>query len=713
MELNEKIEHVFQIVSKKINFDTEIIEKQTSITLNSEYYIHKEMLHANNFIASGKHAFAMPILNDVCIFVLNTTPNPTDENYIEKLQEFGTFATFYKNEVEVLMKEVLLLIADEDEDKTPEEIVKDAREKIDKYADFEKIMQKSDKWFNFNTYYKNPDFEYVKPTTILYSSQLYGSTDASKWLNSCITQSQKLESDDIGYVAMFLKWDHKISQAYSFFIFALITKSGVYLIDDRIIFQSFNHKIFTRRPERKRESWENEVFLPYDLFWHKDFDKLKNLEQLSNLTQTSDIVVFNENRDENLHIIEWNKFPDIYNEFIRYMIEYSIDNDLFKNSPQIYLSSTLSTKLLSSGQEIETKSYDVSTVIQHIIDDKINTLRGTTQIHDTLPLKLDSDKLTTSAIYDPSELITVEQHEQMIQWSARQTAINDLKKELNQKCEVKREDLNKFFEDIYNKDRMKIIKKLTMAKNIFVNREKIKFETFGNDTFKTPDNKPYVIKYKTPFIMSEEQTRKKYEFIFPMANFAKSPSYGYKNQECGCHHCKLTNQERIMTAHKDIYVEFAHYRELMWFFDLKREELPLALQVFAGTDYEMYYGNDILNDIDPFHKLQTVGNDYGESSSGMWGGKGRRGFLFRFALCSRCYNWLTKSSKLKDQNDEYSVDIDYQLLPEDMIAGKNPEYIAKFIEAKEQYEKEKLAATGDMHHRSSPSIGRGLVGYNF
>lgn len=668
-DMNERIQEIFDKIADFVGFDIDKIASATSVRIDTSYYVNQALLECRNMMQTSNPILALPKLNDVYISVIRETKiDVLSDDYLDIVTALQKIGQFYKTTVKPLIDEIT-----ENVD----------LEQIESIAYYEKIMQEHSKWFNTSIYLNVGS--YRQPTNIVYSDKIYISDNPSQWLHSCVNKATEIENFDDCFVSTFIKND-KIDQHFSHFIFALIMNGAVYLIDDKIKFGSINKKFFTRRPERSKEAYFDNLHLPYDLLF--------DVKAFGTGSFGHDVIVYNDVSNKPADVVLFSSIKKEQQEFIQYMTNFFIENGhtLLDTAKLVSMHKDHNTKLLNSSQAVETEVYGVNKVEQYMITDILTQLN----INEHVPNKCNivtstsNEALEKSKYYDKYDLCTSKENDDLTKWVARRTAVNNTFDEIDKKLSENKNQDQQFFRNLYDKDRMTILKRVFASKAIYVNRHYIKNVNYFN---KERENKTYVLAKKERLVFDEKQCHEKYEFIFSEHSFAKTVEYGFKKEDCTCHHCELTNQTRKFPASSEAYFLAAHWSEIMWLFDLKdRNDLPTSLQIFQGDMYTPDTGNSILNDIDPITNLITLRPMYADTSF-----RRKHHIKFRFALCARCAKYLQKSSTVTNENNELIVDLDYKLLPAELISGNFEDYLAEVDEYNKIIET-KYAGTGMVSH---------------
>lgn len=407
-------------------------------------------------------------------------------------------------------------------------------------------------------------------------------------------------------------------------------KDNVYLCTDKISFENPRVATTSRNPTRRREYyWEN-LYLPYELI---SYIKVKRQDSKDITTQDS---------------------VEFYAINLKEFCEFTYKVGMW------YTLSAIVTKCIIEHSEFKKLDF-VSDHILHLLEDKNNTaLDSKTYFMDInydeckkhykdMIFPETSTKIakisTTDAItkyYSSTELCTSEEFARLSEWSSKEI-IREEKQKLLDTYYNSHDEMGKLkpYKDIQNLEDMILSNPEPLTKILFSGRKRVYLKMEGENASqfgRTSDN-DYI-----PLICSH------------VTNAETWPLISIKNMKDKRYMCAFNSEH---TATRQIYWNIYHYGQIMNILNCERKELPQVLWNYKSFYYIPYYGNSILNNINPeFLIKDPMSSHYPNRISCV------------LHICKRCINKfikeyakfdntlvvMTKNGEIKDilNFDEYS-----------------------------------------------------------
>lgn len=418
---------------------------------------------------------------------------------------------------------------------------------------------------------------------------------------------------------------------YSYFMIVIQYKDNVYLCTDKISFENPRVATTSRNPSRRRESyWEN-LYLPYELISYIE-DKRKESKDIT----TKESVEF--------YVVNLKEFC----EFV----------------PKVgmwYTLSAIVTKCIIEHSVFKKLEF-VSDHISHLLEDKSNNTASASETYfidinyaeckkhyedmifpetSTEIAKISKTDAITKYC-SSTELCTSEEFARLSEWSSKEI-IREEKQNILDTYYNSHDEMGKLkpYKDIQNLEDMILSNPEPLAKILFSGRKRVYLKMEGENTSqfgRTSDN-DYI-----PLICSH------------IANTETWPLISIKNMKGKRYMCAFNSEH---TATRQIYWNIYHYGQIMNLLSCERKELPQVLWNYKSFYYIPYYGNSILNNVNPeFLIKDPMSSRYPNRISCV------------LHICKRCVNKfmkeyakfdnalivMTKNGEIKDilNFDEYS-----------------------------------------------------------
>lgn len=431
-------------------------------------------------------------------------------------------------------------------------------------------------------------------------------------INLCIAPNKASDEEKFN-ISVALKLDKEL--LYSYFIITVHYKDKTWLVTDRPVFVNPRSKETSRNPGRRREDAFSNIELPYEIL--NDVDKWRQKSREIAKEKSSEIYI--------------KSIKDYIAPESKILLKLIIEELVYNVIPQhqfdfkrISLFSD-SVKLLASNStnNISTENTDNFVNINKEENDKI--INDIVFPKNTQIIKI--DPITAVAKYsDMDPLCTLEEMENLVVWSEKEESRKNKQALLNQAYtqnkDADEEKLNRLLMDNIEKlyevflsgteVYMKIKGEPNKQFGCSEDEERI-YQISDNSEFKTPFTAMYLIDYKTRNYRSER--------LDP--------------------HCIVTGSTKPNFLNFCIF----SYKQLCSILNIKREELPYIYQNYLAYSYRPYYGNSILDNVNPEYLLMDP-----------FSKRHYNVFTIGVPLTKRSFNTLMKKYKRFEKS---LVEIDY------------------------------------------------------
>lgn len=572
-ELKPVVSSILQFLEEMTGCNLKELAGQSSFKGTLGKYINaKDLFTINNYIQSGDYSIAYEKeITFLKNFLSDIRLSHNFDRFIEECKELGsilleahTIFTDYqvwaleekKHFREYLFNNEFL----KEEEKTEDFLNKFSYEWVDvaKKSVQSKLLQ----LYNFGK---------ASNTTLNIGHTVpYSISDAlciSDDINLCIG-ANKGQEEDICYARLALKIDRQL--AFSHFIITIQYKDRTWLVTDKPIMPNPQFRENTRNPYRWREEAFDNIQLPYGLLDH--------IEEWRKESK----AVAKENSSE-VYIKSMRDFlPPASKVLIKLIIEELIYNVIPMKQfdlKRIGLAGE-NVKLLGNGKTLENVD-DIFVKINHEAnEERINSIIYPTS---TELIKIDPTKAVTPYI-EAGELCTVDEIREIAIWSQKEELRRYKQKLLNEaytheRMRADEEKLNKvLFDNIES-----LYEVVFSADMVFMCIEDEKARTFGssneNAIIQICDTSLFKSSYSNQYLTNYHIN--KFRDEWHVAN------------------CIMCDCENPVNLQLKIYT----YKELCGILKIKREQLPYTFQNYTANLYMPYYGNTILDNVNPEYKV--------------------------------------------------------------------------------------------------------------
>lgn len=416
-------------------------------------------------------------------------------------------------------------------------------------------------------------------------------------INLCIGTKQDTNEDRC-FVRLSLKIDREL--AFSYFLITVQYKDRTWIVTDKPTFANPHSKQNTRNPYRWREQAFENIQLPYGLLddvveWRKDSK-----------------AVATENSAE-VYIKSIKEFlPSGSKILIKLIIEELIYNVIPQNQYNLKRLAFAgeNIKLLGTGKELQDAGNDVFLQLnRESNEDRINNI-----VYPTSTELVKVNPIQAVAQYvETGELCTVDELRKLAIWSQK---------------EQERKNKQQLLNDAYTRERMRADEE-KLNKVLFDNIDNI-FEVVFSGTqvyMRIEDEKT------AQFLSSENDST-----IVQICDFSQFKS-SYSSQYITNYHinkfrdfCHVANC--VVCDHDkqtNLQLKVFTYKQLCGMLKVARQDLPYTFQNYAANTYVPYYGNSILNNVNPEYMiLDPRSNEH------------RNYYSIGIPLNKRCFNKLHK-----------------------------------------------------------------------
>lgn len=621
MSQQEQILDYFNIVAKRVRFDLETVKDKTSIKLNYEYELHKYMLECWNKMQEH-HLLAVPMLKNICeSYLQNVSVDWSSDDAETESSEIAKFGKWFRTELMSLYDTIKVDVENIEE-------ILSSRMQFDLFKDY----------FNAWSYRNAKGWSTDIERSVKFSDKCYVLN--RKTLPHWLSAMEQLPPTDETLVQISIVED-EVSAYFNHFTIAILDRGQMFIVSNEIQWSSLHTKYRTRRPDKH---WERrqEYDMPYDIV----LEPGKCIE--SALVQST----LHAHISININDKSWSTLI----ENLTLAIQENRILDIMHQEP-LLLHSEHATKLIGQGAEIETESYIEGAVLQSYVDEIVDMYKEFMPMTKDIAL-LNVDKLSTVKHWEPGILSTTLKFDNLVRNISREVYYQDVARAIKTNVfNHKNTDLAKYWiKERFNNNWHDIVKKkLFSNKNVFSTFDKIQYE--NENHFATPDSdwvkRRFKLKGDNRFLCDSTQAKQIREFLFVEAPVNYTTDWTANKSECVCKLCEHNKVDKPRLANTSMYIFIRHWKELMWLFDIEdRNKLPLTLRNFVSSSYNrIYYGNDILNDIDATSKLVNFRHMYNGDH------RDRESYVIHFAMCKVCYNRLHKFAS----DDNLIIDIDYEL----------------------------------------------------
>ena len=399
---------------------------------------------------------------------------------------------------------------------------------------------------------------------------------------------------------------------FSYFIVLINYHDTYWIVSDepRFASPSAKYSVASRGAARYRQGNFDKTIFPYIY-----------IDEIVELRKAERAVAKTQNRVElyKKQLMDW---PAV----CRIMF-YLFLNEMFlkiRREPNLPLVNFVSEYMNENQMLLEAKSISElagsSESKKHGIADVVSDIR----FRSTLPVKADIDTVRTNLSVFSKNLVTEKEYSELANWSEKQNLFKKLEQELELTDSEKESDIRKM-NRLISDNLSNMIPTLLSYDHIQLFVYDSRVESYKDETRDFIDGIPFVL---TDIINYAEH----YSFNI-MGRFGED-SYGVCTQ-CGKSHINKTHHTCLRINHHAI---------LSWLSGVTRDKLPFYFRNYMSYGYWPYYGNPLLDNVNPLHRLQ-------DKLSGRY----PNGILFDIAMCKRCRNKI-----VKEKHSEICIVIDHE-----------------------------------------------------
>lgn len=419
-------------------------------------------------------------------------------------------------------------------------------------------------------------------------------------------------AEDVLKVYVFLQLEKYIENSY--FIIALNIGEDWFIATDEAEYANpvAKEMVARRGAYRFRERTFEHSVMPYNWLDVVD-EKRKNVK---------DIAKKNEGTGEELYIHElkeWKTASRILlnltvNNFFKQLMELMAENRLLQGNFGFELMK--SDRLLTS----DTIEYDMNQTTDGTfsdggaIDTVVRNMLLTDKGESTSLIKADTAEIDTQLACVGGSFLTQERYQAQRTWAIYQ---NEYKK--------RRGQLKKMAE---NKNADKETLHRMLDKNI---------HNLYDDIFAGEKTYIYVHDEEMDCNMSDIHTSFHHKFNFILSKLTLDNKYEYIEKIGGNvgETCSKCNKYELKRNHGSL-IQATHYSILCWLAGVEREALPDYYKNYMSDWYWPYYGNTLLDNVNPLYRLKDECSDTCHR------------LLFNVMLCQRCRTKYLKNSRFKE-----------------------------------------------------------------
>lgn len=568
-----KVSSILQFLERITGCNLKDLENQSSFKGTLGTYINaKDLFIINNYIQNGEYNIAY---EKEIIFLKNLISEIRFSKCLDGLIQDCKEMGYILLETHNILKDYQEWVSEEkkhfreylfnneflkEEEKTEDFLNKFSYEWVD--AAKKSVQSKLLQLYNFS---KASDTVLNIGHTVPYS--ISDALCISDDINLCIG-ANKGQEEEICYARLALKIDREL--AFSHFIITIQYKDRIWLVTDKPTMPNPQFRENTRNPYRWREDAFENIQLPYGL-----------LDQIEEWRKESKAIT-KENSSE-VYIKSIRDFlPPASKILIKLIIEELIYNVIPMKQfdlKRIGLARE-NIKLLGNGKTLEEVDDVFVKINQEANEERINSIIYPTS---TEIVKVDPTKAIAQYV-EAGELCTVDEIQKIAIWSQKEEQRKQKQKLLDaaytrKKMRADEEELNKvLFDNIEN-----LYEVVFSADIVFMCIEDEKARSFGSTTgdtiiqicdtslFKSSYSKQYLTNYHI----------NKFRDEWHVAN------------------CVMCDCENPVNLQLKIY----SYKELCGILRVKREQLPYTFQNYTANLYVPYYGNTILDNVNPEYKV--------------------------------------------------------------------------------------------------------------
>lgn len=386
-------------------------------------------------------------------------------------------------------------------------------------------------------------------------------------INLCIG-TNKGENEDVCYARLALKIDREL--AFSHFIITIQYKDRIWLVTDKPVMPNPRFRENSRNPYRWREEAFENIQLPYGL-----------LDDIAEWRKESKAIA-KENSSE-VYIKSIRDFlPPASKILIKLIIEELIYNVIPMKQHNLkkigFAGETI--KLLGVGNEQVADNDYFSQINREANEERLNSIIYPTS---TELIKIDPTKAVAQYV-EAGELCTEDEVRKIALWSQKEEMRRHKQKLLNdaytrERMRADEEELNKvLFDNIEN-----LYEVIFSADMVFMCIEDEKAKCFGA---------PAGLTTLQIFDASLFKSRYSQQYL---------TNYHINKFRDMCHvaNCIVCDCENPVNLQLKVFT----YKELCGILRIKREQLPFTFQNYISDHYMPYYGNTILDNVNPEYMI--------------------------------------------------------------------------------------------------------------
>ena len=415
-------------------------------------------------------------------------------------------------------------------------------------------------------------------------------------INLCIG-ANKGEEEERCYARLALKIDREL--AFSYFIITIQYKDRAWLVTDKPTMPNPRFRENTRNPYRWREAAFENIQLPYGL-----------IDDIEEWRKESKAIAKENNAEVYIKSIK-----DFLPPGSKILIKLIIEELIYNVIPMKQHSLTRigfaeeNIKLLSSGTELKSADDLFIKINKEANEERINNIIYPTT---TELIKIDPAKAVTQYV-ESGELCTVDEIHKIAIWFQKEEQRRIKQKLLNdvytrEKMRADEEELNKvLFDNIEN-----LYEVIFSADKVYMRIEDDKSKCFGasetgSTTIQICDTSLFKSSYSSQYITNYHIN--KFRDFYHVAN------------------CIVCDCEKPVNLQLKIF----SYKELCGILKVKRENLPYTFQNYTADTYVPYYGNSILDNVNPEYMILDPRSR-----------ERRHYYTIGIPLNKRCFNKLRK-----------------------------------------------------------------------
>lgn len=572
-ELKPVVSSILQFLEEMTGCNLKELTEQSSFKGTLGTYINaKDLFAINNNIQSGEYGIAyekeVTFLKN---FLSEIRLSHNFDRLIGECKELGSILL----EAHTIFKDYMIWAAEEkkyfreylfnnellkEEEKTDDFLNKFSYEWVD--AAKKSVQSKLLQLYNFGNA-SNTTLSIGHTTPYSISDALCISDD----INLCIG-TNKGQEEDICYARLALKIDREL--AFSHFIITIQYKDRIWLVTDKPVMPNPRFRKNSRNPYRWREEAFENIQLPYGL-----------LDDIAEWRKESKAIA-KENSSE-VYIKSIRDFlPPASKILIKLIIEELIYNVIPMKQHNLkkigFAGETI--KLLGVGNEQVADNDYFSQINREANEERLNSIIYPTS---TELIKIDPTKAVAQYV-EAGELCTEDEVRKIALWSQKEEMRRHKQKLLNdaytrERMRADKEELNKvLFDNIEN-----LYEVIFSADMVFMCIEDEKAKCFGA---------PAGLTTLQIFDASLFKSRYSQQYL---------TNYHINKFRDMCHvaNCIVCDCENPVNLQLKVFT----YKELCGILRIKREQLPFTFQNYISDHYMPYYGNTILDNVNPEYMI--------------------------------------------------------------------------------------------------------------